>query len=84
MLPDIPFDIIEGGDTHHYVTDEDGVIRICFDEPTLVLIRERTQQIGGTWYTTTEPSSSQYLQCGEVELWIGNAQVKIPETGGRR
>jgi hypothetical protein len=81
MLEGIPFDIIEGGNTHHYVTDPAGNIRICFPGPTVVMVREQPRQVGGSWYTTTDHPSSQNLGCAGLEMWIGNAQVSIPKTG---
>jgi hypothetical protein len=83
MLEGVAFDIVEGSDVHHRVTDASGVIEICFPRSTLVLVSEQPRQSGGRWYTTTPYVSAQFLACsGVTDLWIGNAEVGIPETGG--
>lgn len=81
MLPGIPFDIVEGDDVHHRITDADGLIRICFDHPATVIVRELPNQIGGRWVVTTPYNEAQVLGCAGRDLWIGNARVGIPRTG---
>lgn len=81
MLAGIPFDIVEGEDVHHRITDEDGLIRICFDHAATVVVRELPNQMGGRWVVTTPYGEAQILGCAGRDLWIGNARVGIPKTG---
>jgi len=80
-LEGVPFDFQEGGHTHHRVTDHEGLIRICFRGPTVVVVRELPRQTGGRWRLTTPFAAAQLLGCADVHLLIGNARIGIPATG---
>ena len=81
MLEGIPFDITANKDVHHRTTDRDGLIQICFEQSMRVGIVEQVRQTGGLWNATTRYPSEIDLECGQTDLWIGNAPLSVPNTG---
>lgn len=80
-LEGIRFDITAGGKVYPLATGPDGIIRICFPEPVLVVVRELTRPSGGQWIITGAVPMVWQLGCGTTDIWIGNAQIKPGKTG---
>ena len=100
MLAGIGFDILElvpGDDAwvNQRRTDADGIIRISFQGPARLRVRELLRQSGGQWGITTEARLEDGMwymarlgqtvlggSCADTHLWVGNARTFLPETGG--
>jgi hypothetical protein len=67
---------------HRRETDKNGEILFCMREPTRIGLREVQRDIGGMLAKTTLLPATWSLSCGVTDLWVGNAYIKPPPTGG--
>lgn len=81
-LEGIPFEFTAGDEVHRRVSDADGAVRFCMDRPATVGVREMTRETGGVWRLTSPLPAALSLSCPPKELWVGNARVGPPKTGG--
>ena len=80
-LAGIRFDIRVGDRLYPETTDQDGIIRLQLPEPARVEIRELSRPSGGQWRRTGSTQTVWQLDCGTTEVWIGNAQIRVPPSG---
>jgi hypothetical protein len=83
MLEGISFDITEVGSdrTHNVTTGADGAVHMRFQGDTVVRIRELTR-ISGMWAPPDALSQDVRLGCETAEVWVPNAPVAPPNSGG--
>jgi hypothetical protein len=83
MLPGVRFDVQANNLIYPATTDENGTVRMCFGVGTRVNIDELARASGGLWQLTTdEDRMGVVLPCGVTTVWIGNAMLSLPKTGG--
>jgi len=82
MLAGIRFDVAVDGQVYSGETDDSGTLRMCFAQGASVVLTEAARASGGMWRLTTNPGDLSFrLGCGATELWVGNAQLGMPQTG---
>lgn len=83
MLPGVRFDVQANNLIYPATTDENGMLRLCFGVGTRVNIDELARATGGLWQLTTdEDRMGVVLPCGVTTVWVGNAMLTLPQTGG--